>query len=65
MLPWAEKVLKDNPNLDSLVLPLLRAELQRLEDQEKVAKKGNEVKNGGQATCSARKCGFPKGTVNL
>ena len=65
MIPCAEKVLKDNPNLDSIVLPVLRAEWLRLEEHEKLAKKGSKVKNCGQATSSARKCGFPKGSVNL
>ena len=65
MMPWAEKVLAYNPNLDSIVLPLLQAEIQRMEENLKLMKKGSKGKNSGQATCAARKCGFPNSTVNL
>ena len=65
MIPWAKNVLKNNPNLDDIVLPLLHAEMQRLEELAKQTKKGSKVKTSGQASCSARKCGFPNGTVNL
>ena len=64
MVPWAEKVLVDNPNLDDIVLPLLRAEIQRLEENQKTQKKASKVK-GGNSSCASRKCGFPHGTVNL
>ena len=65
MIPWAKNVLKNNPNLDDIVLPFLRAEMHRLEEKIKVSKKGSSKVRSGQATCSARKCGFPNKTVNL
>jgi hypothetical protein len=61
----AEKVLAENPNLDSIVIPLLQVEIQRMEENSKLMKKGLTGKNSGQATCAARKCGFPNSTVNL
>ena len=65
MIPWAKKVLKSNPNLDDIVLPFLRAEMQRLEEKIKLSKKGPSKAKCGQSSCSARKCGFPNKTVNL
>jgi hypothetical protein len=33
VLPWAKKVNDENPNIDDVVLPLLRAELRRLDEK--------------------------------
>jgi hypothetical protein len=54
MVPWAEKVLKDNPNLDDIVLPIPRTEILRLEENSRTLKKGAKAKGGGQASCAAR-----------
>ena len=32
MIPWAEKVLENNANLDDIVLPILRAEIVRMKE---------------------------------
>ena len=59
VIPWGKKVVIDNPNIDDIVLPYLRAELRRLDDRTKTSNKKNKVKSmgNGKAECSARKCG--------
>ena len=65
ILPWARKVIDENPNLDNAVLPYLRAELRRLDEKAKSGAKKNKVKNtaNGQAECSSRKCSFQNTVV--
>ena len=65
IIPWAKKVLEDNPTIDDIVLPRLRAELRRLDEKIKATGKKNKVKNigTGQAGCSARKCRFQNTVV--
>ena len=59
ILPWAKKVLDENPSLDEMVLPYLRAELRRLDEKIKTGNKKKLKNTGvGQAECSSRKCGF-------
>ena len=63
MIPWAKNVLKNNPNLDDIVLPLLHAEMQRLEELAKQTKKGSKVKPVVRQAAQPESVDFPMGLL--